>query len=538
MKAIQYRIFLEQPLLATTLLGDPASSVSFGYIPGSLLRGLLIQHDQQANPVADMAGTPTCRRRFFDARTRYLHAYPLIEHERGLPTPQSLFKYKHAHFDEDTKTIGAFDGSHQRWSDSYRRTLERRDALKSLAKSVSFCTTTARFGYEPARTVAVHVQRDRKQGRGIKGKHPIFQYDALAAEQWFVGVILVEHAEDAAALEQLLHQIDVTWLGRSRSANYGKVRISDVEMLDEWREIADDYAEPGPGDYCTLTLTSDTLLRDNAGNPVTTLDSATLSAYLGTTVTLLPAPTFTAVTAVGGFNRTWHLPLVQQYALESGSVIAFQPDQPLSEDQIRRLEQQGIGERRAEGFGQVVWNWQRALEFSITKVQPDEQALYLEAQTLTTPGTAQRLARQMATRLCEQDITQAITRFVRDYLGDKPDGIMARMPHNSQLARLRMLVRQARPTHDVTRVLQEFRAFRPVARRQFEQVTIRNTVFADWIETLLEQPDTVWQYLSEINAPTIAGQRADLAALSAETALRLLEAVLVAPAHMRKKERA
>ena len=42
MKVINYRIDLLEPTLVTSLQGDPNSAVAFDYLPGSVLRGILI----------------------------------------------------------------------------------------------------------------------------------------------------------------------------------------------------------------------------------------------------------------------------------------------------------------------------------------------------------------------------------------------------------------------------------------------------------------------------------------------------------------
>ena len=44
MNCIRYRITLSEPALLTSLEGDPNESISFNYIPGSVLRGLLLEN--------------------------------------------------------------------------------------------------------------------------------------------------------------------------------------------------------------------------------------------------------------------------------------------------------------------------------------------------------------------------------------------------------------------------------------------------------------------------------------------------------------
>lgn len=64
----------------------------------------------------------------------------------------------------------------------------------------------------------------------------------------------------------------------------------------------------------------------------------------------------TSVRRVMGWQQLWGLPRMQEYALEAGSVFLFACTQKLNEDLAKalfRLEERGIGQRRAEGFGRI-----------------------------------------------------------------------------------------------------------------------------------------------------------------------------------------
>ena len=93
MPVIQYRITLLEPAIFTALQGEPNSSVSFDYVPGSTLRGLLIGvYGTQAID----AGEPTTQRLFFSGETRFLNAYIVEEQtqQRTLPVPGSWQRNK------------------------------------------------------------------------------------------------------------------------------------------------------------------------------------------------------------------------------------------------------------------------------------------------------------------------------------------------------------------------------------------------------------------------------------------------------------
>src|SRR5437899_485508 len=79
MKVINYRVDLLEPALVTSVQGDPNSSVAFDYLPGSVLRGILIGKylNKYFDPKETDVSDDNLQRLFFNSTTRYLNAYPL-----------------------------------------------------------------------------------------------------------------------------------------------------------------------------------------------------------------------------------------------------------------------------------------------------------------------------------------------------------------------------------------------------------------------------------------------------------------------------
>jgi len=542
MKVVTYRILLEQPLLATQLLGDPNSSVSLPYVPGSLLRGMLIHRyleQQQLNDAHDLFADTTCQRLFFTGSARYLNAYPLVEGgERALPTPLSLFKRKKDELD-DGGSLEIYNAAHEDANDDERREFEKDDSAKPLTHH--FCRiaseeNVALYRLAPSR-IATHVQRNRSKGRAIRGQGAVFRYEAVAEGQWFSGAVLVDADEDAAQVEMLLNEREIAWVGRSRSANYGRVKITEVAVApaSAWREVGGSVTSADGA--LSLTLLSDTLLRNASGQHTAVIDAETLSAYLGIPVTIDSARTITQPTQAGGYNRTWQLPLPQATAFKAGSVIVFRPAGAFDPKRFADLEWQGIGERRAEGFGRIAFNWQ-------TAPGSTARAGNLFSHTPTPPAlsaAAQRTAQHMAQRLLEQRIEEAILRYVRLHVLDRPLGPM---PANSQFGRVRVLVRRTLNTKplDMPKLRASLDAFKPVARNQFQSARFHEQSLWDWLHDLLAAPPAntidqaqiehqIWRKLgiSSADVPAIAGYKAELDDdLAYRTALRLIEAVFVA----------
>ncbi|MFL5805249.1 MAG: RAMP superfamily CRISPR-associated protein [Roseiflexaceae bacterium] len=537
MKAMTYLVELQEPLLATTLQGEPNSSESLPYIPGSLLRGMWIdRYQQQHGPVNDLARHETCRRLFFDSSTRYLHAYPYAPAVRArvLPAPRSLRRFKNERVTESNNHI--FDASNTDWKPDKQRKHEQKDSLKPV--DVPFCRFSSENNrvifYTPDRTLTIHTQRDPKMGRARKerGRGEIFRYEALEAGQWFQGVILIDDDQDVETLCDLLKQTSVSWLGRSRSAGYGRVRFhfdAAMDLHSSWREIGGTAPDLSANTRCTMTLLSDALLYDSDGQPVTAPDKETLAATLNLPeeqVKLLDHDhTFTDSALRGGFNRAWRLPLPQSYTLTAGSVITFELTRQLDAQEVSQLEARGIGARRAEGYGRIAFNWHTTLQFTSGEKGSIAQPYADGEQKLN--AVEQQMARRMAQRLLDAQIERAILTYMKDTK-------VTPSPQPSQLNRLRTVARQniAQGSLGAREVLEQFEKLKPTARQQFERARVGragNTLpFDRWIRNLLQEPTRfLHEDLNLRQRKAVAGQIPELDdKLTAQTVLRLLAAVL------------
>jgi CRISPR-associated protein Csx10 len=338
MKTVTFHMTAVQPLLLTSLQGDPNSSVSFPYVPGSVIRGALIGQYCQGK-VLNLEDLQV-QRWFFDGTTRYLHAYPLVDRMRTVPVPRVLAAEKMAEWEHEQLQV--YDRSVARPPSTALRSLtgflarDRRGTLKYTATRM---------------LVNIHNQRDRLRGRGVEGAGAVFRYEAIAPEQTFAAAILcADH--DAAMIRSLVPAR--LWVGGSRSAGYGEVRIDNLMIVDHWSEIQpsmpgnlpeDDDAIPVATAGATrlvITLTSDMILRAAHGGYTTEPPNNWISALLGIRLTLDDTHTMLGTVLHGGFNRTWGLPVPQMPALAAGSVLTYTCDTRPTAADLARLEAEGL----------------------------------------------------------------------------------------------------------------------------------------------------------------------------------------------------
>ncbi|PJF38835.1 MAG: hypothetical protein CUN55_16130, partial [Phototrophicales bacterium] len=292
MLAITYQIHLDEPAIFAALEGDPNSAVTYPYIPGSVIRGMIIgrfiQSQRTQNKHFELEANGQYSHLFFSPQTRYLNAYPLIKGKRSLPVPTTWMIPKYKTSDEASLHI----------ADTAYASKQENGNKASKLKSLSGFTVVENgkaYVYKPKTTINVHTARARKDA----GEQQIFRYKALADGQTFVGAILCETEDDAKRLCKLLQDTEQILLGGSRTAGYGHATISEVQIDSNWSELTSNITT-----NVVLTFLSDTLLRDEHGTYIPT--SKTLQAYLNQMgIACEVEPISIKTTWVGGFNRKW-----------------------------------------------------------------------------------------------------------------------------------------------------------------------------------------------------------------------------------------
>ncbi len=200
----------------------------------------------------------------------------------------------------------------------------------------------------------------------------------------FWGMVkLPEHL--ATSFENFINEVGRTGLvriGTGRTRGMGKVSLS-VTLLQDEQDRFDLFKErllkfddklktlvpqtfrPNKNDlgrkdfYFTLTLHSPVILRDAMLRYYGSIDTHILEDLLN-----IPHNNFSRVyqaastRRVSGWNELWGLPRVNEYAIDTGSVFLFASSLTKDqEDKLLRalftLEEEGIGRRKAEGFGRV-----------------------------------------------------------------------------------------------------------------------------------------------------------------------------------------
>jgi CRISPR-associated protein Csx10 len=508
MKTITFTLEARQPLLLTSLQGDPNSSVSFDYIPGSVIRGALIGRYR----AAQLAGgpidpsDPTSGRLFFDGSTRFLNGYGLApDGSRSLPLPRSLARDKES---DDDKL--------------YDLSIDPAEGRPMIPSKLTYGVFDRRGSVQPvsvARRVKIHNQRDRAYGRGVEGSGALFRYEAIAAGQRFGAAVLCDADQDAAVVEALLRDA-VLRLGGSRNAGYGEAAVVELQRNDGWHELGGPPGGRALGMTLRVTLLSDMFARDSEGGAALEPPRDDLVQLLGVReARILMDHSFRAAVVHGGFNRTWGLPLPQRSAIAAGSVFTLSCDTAPTPEAVARLEWHGLGERRAEGFGRVVIAGPPLT--ATCRVANATRAPVPVAPALSESSAT--LAGEMARRLLAQRMEAELI--------DRSDifRIQGEAIANTQLSRLRIVARRAlgdEPAQRMRRVGDLLTTLPANARDQFERAHIGTggDRLLDWLRHRVADPFADWD--RERVAVELAGARAELDEdLATRYTLRLIMSV-------------
>ncbi|MEU8037767.1 RAMP superfamily CRISPR-associated protein [Streptosporangium sp. NPDC049078] len=211
----------------------------------------------------------------------------------------------------------------------------------------------------PALTVRMHNSVDDRVQRPIREIGGVYVYRALAAGT----VLRAEVRVRTGMLEEgWERRLDGRWrVGRSSKDDYGQVEVKARPAADRRRPGAE-------GDLLRVWLLSDLLVRDVRLRPSTevvdvgrALERALVAAgAAGVRLVPVTEPRDGRVSVALGVHRTeswhrgWGLPRSTLYGLAAGSCLTFTvTGGPIDPEALAEVRAAGVGERRAEGFGQV-----------------------------------------------------------------------------------------------------------------------------------------------------------------------------------------
>jgi CRISPR-associated protein Csx10 len=349
-----------------------------------------------------------------------------VANECGQPVPKALFKRKQSEgFLECGGVYNLFAeaGATDVQLKGYRAGYVAANHIQTLPAYAEVALQV-----ETHNTVEDSVQRPTGNIGGV------YSYEAIAAGTRLKAELRVrKYVADAlqsAALRQNWWSVlsSEERLGQAKKDDYGQVTLSCSPKSPTKAQALTIKNE------LVLWLQSDVLLRDERLRPTTSILALqqVLEAELDVGLVLRDddklSSLFTQERRTDSWQVRWQLPRPSLVGLAAGSCAVFTVEGVIDPVQLSRLETSGIGERRAEGFGQIAFNHPLLTE-SLSQRSPanqDDTAQTLQTvQIAKTDGTLfeyARLLEREALRSAIQRKVLAVAAEVQkrhEYLGFK-----------------------------------------------------------------------------------------------------------------------
>ena len=340
-KYIKFVFKNKEPLrIADDNSSQSGQMITLRYIPGTTIRGYIV------NQLARENDFEILKKDLFSNHVRYLNAYISMENQELIPSPKGFYENKVMKKDDELVNI----------------VVKNEDPKgKKRAALGRYCYFDQnRIHYYNVETGSdLKIKIDLEEGE----KQNVFRNEYIEPGYLFTGYIAVDYKtekDDSEEKEALIERIksvlhDEIILGNARSSGFGKCEIIDCEITDElpYQSFVADTDQVGE---CYLLLLSNTTLRNQQGE-LCGFNEDTLAALEKKlhVKNLQIAYCATSITTVRGYNRTWGVKIPSTVAYEQGSVFHLKYEGTLTGETIRELSDAGIGIRRNEGFGRVLF---------------------------------------------------------------------------------------------------------------------------------------------------------------------------------------
>lgn len=312
---------------------------------------------------------------FHSGKVRFSNALPISEKGfAGYPIPRSWYREKGQYH---CKAL-------RQHAENYTNIDFERDVRVDQYRG-GYCTLDHSDSALFQPTLSYRMKTAINPSNGMAAEGQLFGYSSLFAGTRFS--FYLEADDDRGISEDHFQQIvDVLLnqpiiLGRSRSAEYGAVKIE---------EITPQVIQPQPNKEASslsILLLADAVIFNSLGVPTLQPEASTIGLPNGWKYE--PAKSFVYSRRYSPYNAHLNRRELEREALGMGSVLCFSGNEvstPLSIEQLSKLQQQGIGSYRQAGLGRILVN-PSILEGETPVFKTVEKLLNNEQQIKNAPNS-------------------------------------------------------------------------------------------------------------------------------------------------------
>ncbi len=334
MYRIEYQVTTLSPILITSSIGNTTILTTEKHIPGSVILGMFASKYITKNRLGKIAHTDQYfKSTFLEGGIGFGNAYisDIIDNSKKVffPTPLSLVREK--------------ENERQYYDKLF---LEEEETINTVGTDGKFCNIIDNnLLFKEVKTrLNFHHARDAATGTVAGGA--FFNYESIEPDHTFTGYIWGQKDK----LEKLISMAGinfVAFLGRSKNAQYGKVKFEIVSPEPKLYQ-----PEINTDGDAILTLISDAIIYNENGYADTSIQS--LETLLNTRI----IDAVMKSSDVENFVSIWKLRKPSERCIKAGSCFKIEVNDQNQKSYLLELQKTGIGERKNEGYGRFVINWQ------------------------------------------------------------------------------------------------------------------------------------------------------------------------------------
>lgn len=409
MYSLNYKLVAESELLISPGSDNPNFVHSSEFITGSTIKGYfannyILKNNIQSEKAHENEGFYEL---FLSGNINFLNAYKdTKQNKRCFPTPLSIQKEKNTNkihdlffidnnFNTQTKPLGGFSNINI-------------DDDKIFITSINI-----------NKKISFHHARDKKTGTSKKGV--IFNYESLSAGQEFTGSIIGDK-KNLEKISTFLNNVEYLRLGRSTTSEYSKVKITldfDIQPFETETEV-ETYIET---EQTSMTFISPVIIYNNYGYSTTKITE--LENFLKDNLQepdLKITNAFIKQSEIKSYSSVYHMPRPTEKAFKEGScfIISGYSDS----DKLIDLQKNGLGERKSEGYGRIVFGIQNNYDL----IQNEDKKVQ---QNSNIPDFSNRLSQKIIKKVYIDEIYEKVCsdalKSGQEFRGSKVNSVIKRL---------------------------------------------------------------------------------------------------------------
>ncbi|MGI8640719.1 MAG: RAMP superfamily CRISPR-associated protein [Pyrinomonadaceae bacterium] len=406
-KRIEFLLTLQTPVaIVTNTLGNVSETLDF--IPGTYL----LPHITKK--LKDISKYVT------SGDFQVLPATIEVGGTRGMPVPKVIWYHKVDGGFEIPNTVYNKIKEPKEVEDLTRQKKNYREgyvsSLHEDGKTLPFYDTTKKTLFMH-NTVEDEFQRPTENVGGVFSRQAIKAGTVLKGEIRFKASI----ENDVKGLENYTNDVR---LGTSKKDDYGFADLK-FKTIGEIPANTDETQKSIEKDKLLVVyLASDVLLRNENLRQTNLVADLKAKLEQELSVSLTETESLIQVRRIESWHEGWGFPRPTFTAMQAGSVAVFEVVGAIDNNELRKLELSGIGERRGEGYGQIRFNpkiltekindWTVSSKIEKPKIDENERNKAVEKLKNQSAGKFKKFIENIEISAWREEIARAVLKIAND----------------------------------------------------------------------------------------------------------------------------